>query len=320
MRRTQEAEQQYTWFCRVLERLTSENSETEQQSFRRFIEIAEQCPVYLWSTEKMKSCRAYHQEMPPPLSGLYNLEIPVIHSDPEGCAMVLDITPIVTGIRATGLAIYHMGSEVLGVDAVGMTMGAVELRTDPAHPKKYHSQAREVVGRVWDASSGKLDEEITDWINKAGGRAMGREFWEARSADLATHLRVAVEEYLYTIKPKQIVIRESPSKVRKVKKSRKGTYVPRLHEREIHRVIDPDEVIEIRKKSERDRGPGTGTHASPIPHIRRPHQRVLRAARYKEARGRVVKVEETWVGCDPGDTFVLPKCVYHVVSVGGKKK
>ena len=318
MKRTHEAEQQYTWFCRVLERLTNENSNFEQQTFRRFVEMVEHCPVYLWSPEKIAGCQAYHQESPPPLSEVFSLELPVVHADPGGSAMLLSATPIVSGIRVTGLAIYHMDSDVLGVSAIGLTMGDVELRTDPAKPKKYLSHSLEAVGRVWEATEGKVGEDITDYINGAGNRVLGQRFWEARGADLATHLRVAIEEYLYSIKPRQIVVKEGPRDVRPVKKSRKGTYVPRLHEREIHRVIDPDEVIEIRKQS--DRGHGTGTHASPIPHIRRPHNRVLRAARYKAARGRVVKVEETWVGCEPGDTFELPKRIYHVVSVGGKKK
>lgn len=70
-----------------------------------------------------------------------------------------------------------------------------------------------------------------------------------------------------------------------------GKKILRSHERPRYVFLTPKE---IRRIFGEDHQPGT--HASPIPHERRRHYRVLRSEFYKEKRGKVIVVPAVWVG------------------------
>lgn len=81
--------------------------------------------------------------------------------------------------------------------------------------------------------------------------------------------------------PKHYIVERAPeiAKPRKPDKDR----APRLGERARYIIIDHEDV-------RRRWTAAQGTHASPMPHLRRGHYKTLRAERYKEARGKTVWV------------------------------
>ena len=115
----------------------------------------------------------------------------------------------------------------------------------------------------------------------------------------------------YINKPKVVVVKETDEKRERAKsKCLDRNLMPRTHQRDVNIILDTEEVKTLCKYK-------GGTHASPVPHKRRAHKRVLRSPRYKYARGKVIDVGETEVGVKPGEVINHKKKIYHVVSVGG---
>jgi hypothetical protein len=77
---------------------------------------------------------------------------------------------------------------------------------------------------------------------------------------------------------------------RKTKKS-KGPRVRRLAERARHIILKKSDITTRWKKAHQG-----GTHAPPIPHLRRGHYKTLRAERFKEKRGKRIWVRASHVG------------------------
>jgi len=70
----------------------------------------------------------------------------------------------------------------------------------------------------------------------------------------------------------------------------KGERIPRLGEQDHYIVMEKHEIAEAWKRANHG-----GTHASPVPHLRRGHYKHLQAERYKEKRGKLVWVRATHV-------------------------
>ena len=128
--------------------------------------------------------------------------------------------------------------------------------------------------------------------------------------DFARSISTAFEEMNYTFKPRVTVVTEEQKKAKPIDWSKRKE-IPKAHQRQVHIILDPDEVAVIKRQ-------GEGTHRSPRPHTRRAHMRILRAERFKNARGKVVAIGETEVNVRPGEKIVTPQRIYHVVSVGGE--
>lgn len=116
---------------------------------------------------------------------------------------------------------------------------------------------------------------------------------------------VSMRELLYSKVPHSIVVLDEPSNRRPYS----AKTIARRDDRPVYVVLTPEEVVTIKKSL-------GGTHASPIPHKRKAHDRVLRHERFKQ-RGKTIKVKESNINVKPGD--ILPsdkKRIYKVVSVG----
>ena len=75
------------------------------------------------------------------------------------------------------------------------------------------------------------------------------------------------------------------------KKKKKASRIRRLHERPSHIILSKDDIVSKWRTAHQG-----GTHAPPIPHLRRGHYKTLRAERYKEKRGQRIWVRASHVG------------------------
>jgi hypothetical protein len=94
--------------------------------------------------------------------------------------------------------------------------------------------------------------------------------------------------------PKHFIIVETPEIVKEGKVPRKK--IPNAQQRDRYILLDPEAAKKI-YVSRTDK-PQEGTHASPIPHLRRAHSKVLRSDRYAASgkQGQIVYIRPTWVG------------------------
>jgi len=140
---------------------------------------------------------------------------------------------------------------------------------------------------------------------------LGMEFNKMYAEACTAHLMKAVELYHYTMKPRTVVVKDIPKKPAKTKKA--GKMIPRAHQREVHILLDPDQILEIKREAEQK-----GTHASPTPHTRRAHSRTYKDPRYVNVRGQTLSVKECNIGVKKGEEIRTQRRIYHVVSVGGE--
>ena len=117
-----------------------------------------------------------------------------------------------------------------------------------------------------------------------------------------------VDQLLYLDQPTHYIVEERPAHVpaeRKLSQARPAY----SNDRERWIVLDPEEVkVRFARRTDVPLG---GTHASPIPHLRRAHNRTLRAERYTFKRGTVVHIRPTWIG---DREWEEKKLCYRVVS------
>lgn len=116
---------------------------------------------------------------------------------------------------------------------------------------------------------------------------------------------------LWAYQPRQTLIRESSESIEKqYKKSNKKA--SRFDARPHIKIFDPEEVKVLYHKRD-DKG---GTHASPVPHIRRSHVRRYSHPRYVNMRGKTQAVSGTVVNALEGDNFKVGKQVYCIMKMG----
>lgn len=75
------------------------------------------------------------------------------------------------------------------------------------------------------------------------------------------------------------------------RKKKKANRIRRTHERSSHIILTKTEIATRWHTAHQG-----GTHASPLPHLRRGHYKTLRAARFKEKRGQRIWVRASHVG------------------------
>lgn len=153
------------------------------------------------------------------------------------------------------------------------------------------------------AASGMMDGSIlfediikaeVEPISKKGAEATPENVPGIIKADLIASVDCALDQLHYINLPRHYLVVNTPiaaSKRTGKKKTTRFEYRPKVM------LIDPEKVHLIRPRSEHQ----GGTHASPIPHLRRGHTRVLKAEKFKNKRWAVIHVHPTWVGPEEWD-------------------
>jgi hypothetical protein len=138
----------------------------------------------------------------------------------------------------------------------------------------------------------KLEEEIQDYkdqekeaVEKLGEHA--QKINEMSLETLRENFYVGLQNIAWINHQDHYTVELNPeSRPKKPKKNR----IARWTEREHHILLTRNDITEEWQRIHRG-----GTHASPMPHLRRGHYKTLRADRYKEARGKRIWVRATHV-------------------------
>lgn len=123
-----------------------------------------------------------------------------------------------------------------------------------------------------------------------GGMTVGDEtYGRAVKGDFMASVDCGLDQLHYINLPRHYLVVDTPAHV---KSRAKHVKTPRFNDRSKVLMIDPMKVHIIRPHSVS----GGGEHASPVPHLRRGHTKVLKAERYKNKRWAVIHIHPTWVG------------------------
>jgi hypothetical protein len=132
----------------------------------------------------------------------------------------------------------------------------------------------------------ELDELETE-LNSAE-QAVGEKYDEMTGANihlLESNFLIAVKNIQWINHPDRYIVEQAATEP--PRKRAKGR-MQRLAEKSRHIVLKHDEIRKRWAKAQ-------GTHASPMPHLRRGHFKNLQHERFKEARGRIIWVRPTHV-------------------------
>lgn len=290
-----------------------------ERQFRRLIDFAERilapdslkalytCPLFLFTAEKTDRALAWNRERPDPMS-----RIPGYMTSPPPLPVVVadDISAVwLMRIEAESFeaAVCH---EKCGPHTVLVFVsGLLDLSDSGIQP-------RALMGRccVVDESAAKerryacLNQYNIDW---SLGDAMDTNVTKFEQ-DLCTNVDTALIQLDYASKARQTVIEETPPTVIR---NPGGKHIPRASERPRIIVLDPDEVLHLRKHPSSP--PQGGHHATPAAHLRRAHQRTLRAERWKKKRGQTIEIDAMMI-C-PEMAWTVGRTTYKVVNLQPKK-
>ena len=125
-----------------------------------------------------------------------------------------------------------------------------------------------------------------------GFRPNGQEMFKFFCTEAREQIHVALAELDFIDQPCHYVVEQRPDNVKpeRIKRAKAA----RFDDRERWILLDPEEV-KVHFAAAATKAAG-GTHASPVPHLRRAHNRVLRDARYTYMRGTTIHVRPVWVG------------------------
>jgi hypothetical protein len=291
-----------------------------ERQFKRLIDLAERiidpellrglytCSLFLFTAEKTQKALAWNRERPDPLSRIPGYAtnppvLPVVVADDESAVWLIQITSnrlvAVTcremNNQAALAAVYISGLIDLtagGLNAMTIVGRCCEIHESAAKERRYFF----------------LDQLCTEWV---GGNATNRQI-EQFGYDLCTHADTALIQLDYASKARQTVIEETPPTVIR---NPGGKHIPRASERPRIIVLDPDEVLHLRKHPSSP--PQGGHHATPAAHLRRAHQRTLRAERWKKKRGQTIEIDAMMI-C-PEMAWTVGRTTYKVVNLQPKK-
>lgn len=301
---TKDAEDQYHWLCRIIEQKITDNVAKQ-----KLIDIVAEAPLFLWSDEKQKCVLEYYDKRN---IGVFKpMKLPVIMSARDCCTVLLKQQPLSeTTMRFESYLVATITEpSPLLVGVLGyLDLEILNLEDCEENNFKVDFTAPAIA--MFRREGNKVIEyDKTDALGKALNSPSGYAFKKLYAEACTSHILRSVEKYHYTQKPRTIVIKQIAKKP--AKKQVKAKSIPRSHMREIHLVLDPDQVMEIKREAE-----AKGTHASPCPHVRREHARTYRHPRYKNVRGQTLPVKESHVSFKEGEEIKTARRIYHVVSVG----
>ena len=345
---TRTAEEQFHWLCRIVEsdfikeRMQDavESGHPSAAVYDILVKQVRTAPVYLWSDEKRERAIEYSKQ--DTLSMTFHVMdvdalCPVITADSEGATVLNSVSAIGERIETRSYFSYVINPaiqrhEMLKKKGIPeeqikslytkpqLFFYMVKLIFEPDHPgdpASYRAWVEDASFMMWTLDSGSRKVEGRPDVNASDTELVGEsrhQIWKTAF----DHVRSALEQMIYTLAPRTVVVKDVPAKPRNPEKRTKRLHIPRRHEREVHIIFDPEEVQELRARPETvDHG---GTHASPRPHVRRAHKRTFKADRYKKAKGKTVEVGPIFVNCSPGDRFEFARRFYHIVSVGGRRE
>jgi len=318
-----ETKQQYTLTCRLLERanlgILIEGAEEAAEDWRKALATGD---LYLWSEEKAKACLDFHKEHIPDFFEIDKVSLPVTHVDHMGSVTILQAHVNADGVLGIEVMVAgfepDMGErddapeELENMGGGFFAHGMVFVQKDEDKGAGQYKMAPQF--SFHEPLVIKSDRKTMVFLGEEAPQArlyMEDAVKERLMRDTANAAITAIEQMFYALRPRETVIREVPKKVRKYKGGKHGV-IPRAEQREVHVLLDPDEVQEIKRST----GEAEGTHASPRPHTRKAHRRVLRSDRFKNAKGRVIEVGMSLVNVKDGETIETPRKVYHVVRAG----
>lgn len=176
-------------------------------------------------------------------------------------------------------------SEVLDVKSMVFLQGGLRVRSYPPSENDPTDLNEEILQKSLDPNqtarfSPEGREELAVLIKEIQEKEEGLR----REVDDYVRLCFAIglQAVSWINRPKNFIIEQGPETPRKPGKKDRDR-APRLGERSRYIMLSHDEVR--RRWTE-----GQGTHASPMPHLRRGHFKTLRAERFGDNRGKVIWV------------------------------
>lgn len=297
MDKTQEAEIQYNSMCRFVEQGYDDPS--MQQSRDIFQSVVQEAPLYLFSREKSDRSLEYHKKNIPNLDSFIGIK-PHIMCDSAGSVVILSVSSVdmPDGSRCHKAdALMSQMSLSLPGEMASLSTGSIFIYSKN-EGSEYDLSFHENFHSVFLGLDGKKVVSFHNVKQINNGSMIN-----AAKRDFGTNVMTALEQLNYAHSPRKTIVSTKPSKPFV---SGGSVMTPRSHQREIHYVLDPDEIREIKSQG--------GSHASPTPHKRRSHKRVLRHPKWGDKVGKVINVSECRVNVKPGEVIVTPRKVYHVVS------
>ena len=166
-------------------------------------------------------------------------------------------------------------------------------------------------GSIYKILSGFWDDGKLSLTSKAKSPRDIEDYVSTRTKLRHHSVTLALASLAFTDLPRHYVVEETPAHVSSDRKPR--TKLDRYQDRERWVTMDPEEARR-RMTARTDKG---GSHASPVLHLRRAHDRTLKSERYTFRRGSIIRIRPTWVG---DREWANGKVKYRVVSRLGAKE
>ena len=299
------AEQQFNLFANLVEFIYKDTKDTDNGSLgERLMQVVREYDLYLWEMEKVNRAREYADTAKDrSIADLPQDLFPLVSVTPNGLAVLEEFYATERGLVIHYLSASGAEGGAVRTDAVSAT--AVGMGTCVFPPE----------GEGW--TDIKFNFLIAQrYADKTYDITPGQSVPDSQTA--AHHIcreqiMDALIQMAYVTKPRQtLVVASTKSTQKRQKKGYPPGVAPRAQDREVHIVLDPDELRIVKRKATEAKG---GSHASPVPHRRRAHKRTFKAERYKKAKGQTREFGEVYVKCKPGEKMCLPRKVYHVKRV-----
>lgn len=142
---------------------------------------------------------------------------------------------------------------------------------------------------------------IAEYQGKFMFSDQNKEVLQTMMFDSCRSIGTTIEQLIYMSQPGSYVLMETPKKVRE-----KSDRPIRAHERSRIRVFDPEEMREVYLSKH------TGSHKSPLPHLRMGHWRTFKAERFSKMKGQMVWIDEIQVRA--GEEWEHENKIYKVME------
>ncbi len=301
-------------FCRVCDKIIRPAINTSKAS-KRICNLIDNSPMFTFDAEREKvvletARNLTHEQriLPPPMPFDSCLLV-----DTMGVVLLFDATDYEEGDKVIdGHNIYrdvniitfcsNAAMDEVHIGSFSLIIGKIQI----SRPTEGNIRRYFVDGDVmaWIGIMDQEDKAIFQSIPESvipitsaerlaipnSGMEVGDDLYNrAVKGDFMASVDCALDQLHYINLPRHYLVVDTPAHV---KPCNKHVKTPRFHDRPKVLMIDPMKVHIIRPPSE-SKG---GEHASPTPHLRRGHTKILKAERYKNKRWAVIHIHPTWVG------------------------